>query len=439
MTMTPSVRFILDTALNCEETRHVEFKELKSQRPFDSIANTADEYAVAFLNSEGGRIYWGIRDTDKVVVGVTIPESERDRLRRYITNKLSEIQPQLDPSRFKITLHAVVSGNADLVVVELEVPAGNSSTPFYTASHECFVRLDGVKKKLSGQQLTDWILSRAAAPTSFGKTVEMDLHLVSLAKRVRRIFSEHGLQPGHLSRFFAIRKAPFTITLSDQQNDVSFLQWLNEPKIAWIAKTFGVRREWIDGEDGRIFEEQRYDKRPSKFLSDISRYTEALIYEEVPESCDAWFLRFGIDEDWKSKGHSGVFVVIRVPLARMSNEVTIYRYISDFEPYGWDNGRTAIQLRAWARLLFISKDMICYGREVPYELGQEIWGNSAFLHGIIESHNGCRHCRDDWHPEDYALYPTESCEAKPDSFFPHVIEFLRENGLAYEPTKLFRQ
>lgn len=101
--MTPPNSFILGDALRLEETRHVEFKEVKGTNPFSSISNAADEYAVAFLNSEGGRIYWGVRDNDKVVVGVEIPESDRDRLRRDVTNKLSEIQPQLDPGRFKLT------------------------------------------------------------------------------------------------------------------------------------------------------------------------------------------------------------------------------------------------------------------------------------------------------------------------------------------------
>ena len=43
-----------------EETRFYEFKEIKGGKPADSITNTADEYAVAFFNREGGRIFWGI-------------------------------------------------------------------------------------------------------------------------------------------------------------------------------------------------------------------------------------------------------------------------------------------------------------------------------------------------------------------------------------------
>jgi len=429
--------FVLGAFVSVDETRLLELKEVKGPNAIRAIVDVADEYAVAFLNSEGGRVLWGIRDADKMIVGVELTPADRDRLRRDITGKLGEIQPQLDPSRFKLTIHPVINGGPNFAVVELEIPAGKSNKPFYTGGHECFVRTDGVKKKLSGQQLTDWILSRAPAPASTGNDASTHPQLLALAQRVRRIFSGHGLQPAHLARFFKSRSAPFTITFTDQQNDATFLQWLDEEKIDWIARTFGIRREWIAGEDTRIFEEQCYDKRLNKFLGDVSRYTDVLIYDDISASCEAWFLRLGAGSDWTSKGHGRVMVVVRVPMARLSNELTVYRYISDFEPYPWDRGRTAVQLRAWARLLFISKGMTCYGRDLDYDVGQSLCGNGAFIHEILESHQHCLHCRDDWHPEDHALYPEESRAAKPDEFFPGVIEFLRENGLPYQPTRLF--
>jgi len=65
------MEFILNHQVPVEETRHFEFKEIKSAiGAVDNIVNTSDEYAVAFLNSEGGRIYWGIRDVDRTVVGI---------------------------------------------------------------------------------------------------------------------------------------------------------------------------------------------------------------------------------------------------------------------------------------------------------------------------------------------------------------------------------
>jgi hypothetical protein len=256
-----------------------------------------------------------------------------------------------------------------------------------------------------------------------------------LVHRVRRVFTGHGLLPAHLSQFFAIRNAPFEITFADQQNDTSFLRWLDDVKINWIAETFLVRREWIVGEDKRVFEEQRYDKSPQAFLSVIAEHTDALRAGSKGALADAWFIRFGVGSEWMSKGNAGVFVVVRVPLASLSDEVTVYRYVSDFEPYGWDEGRTAVQLRAWARLLF-GKGIDCFGREVSWETGQEIWGNSIFLHDLFEDRSRFKWCQDGWEPLSSSLQGDESALACPDAFFPKVLAFLKDHGLPHGVTRL---
>jgi hypothetical protein len=347
--------------------------------------------------------------------------------------KLRTIQPQIDPSQFELKLHSIEGAPPELRIVELSVPASAAPEPFFTAGNECFVRLDGISQRLSGPQLTAWI-KRRHPPLLHPAT---DPATLALAQRVRRVLFGHGLQPAHLARFFKLRSAPFTIALTDQQNDAAFLQWLNEDKIGWIARTFGVRREWIDGEDERIFEQQSYDRDPVKFLSTISTHVDQLVFEEVHDSPDAWFIRHGVGKEWGARGDHRVFVIVRVPLARFSNEVTIYRYLSDFLPYPWNEGRCAVQLRAWARLLAISKGIHCWGREVSLEAGNLIEDNSVFLHELLTDHQQVHRCREEWHPEDCALYPEESAVAAPDVFFPAVIDFLKTHRLPYEKTRLF--
>jgi hypothetical protein len=98
--------FILNRPVLIEETRHFEFKEVRSTAgAVDSIVNASDNYAVAFLNGEGGRVYWGIRNEDRVVVGVRLNYAERDKVRRDVTSKLNQIEPRVDPSRYRLELH----------------------------------------------------------------------------------------------------------------------------------------------------------------------------------------------------------------------------------------------------------------------------------------------------------------------------------------------
>jgi len=161
----PPLDFVLNRQVAIEETRHFEFKEVRTPTgAVDSIVNASDEYAVAFLNSEGGRIYWGIRDKDRVVVGVQLSFQDRDNLRRKVRSKLNEIEPKLDPAKYRIEIHKVRDDHGypvpDTWVVELVVPASGSTEPYYTAGGEAWVKVDGAKQKLKGIALTDFIKQR---------------------------------------------------------------------------------------------------------------------------------------------------------------------------------------------------------------------------------------------------------------------------------------
>jgi hypothetical protein len=159
----PLVRFELHEKVSLEETRHYEFKEVKGSNPIGSIGDVADQYAVAYLNSEGGRIYWGIRD-DREVVGVQLSHAQRDGLRRVIVDRLMGIQPEIAPSQFRIELHPVTkTGLAleDLYVVELIVPRAPSDQLYFTARNEAYLKTDAGKRKLSGPEMVQEVKRRA--------------------------------------------------------------------------------------------------------------------------------------------------------------------------------------------------------------------------------------------------------------------------------------
>jgi hypothetical protein len=159
-------KFVLNVAVPFEEDRRYEFKETTSARPANVIKNAADEYAVAFLNSEGGRIFWGIRDSDRAVVGVKLTSTERDQVRKEVVSKLAGIQPQIDIVRLRLEFHQIFDDNgvvADLFVVELSVPRGEPATIHFTSGDEAYIRSDGVKQKLKGPQIQQWILGRTKA------------------------------------------------------------------------------------------------------------------------------------------------------------------------------------------------------------------------------------------------------------------------------------
>jgi hypothetical protein len=158
-----SSKMIRNEVLSIDEDRECEFKEVKGSNPVDSIKNTVDEYAISFLNSEGGRILWGITDAQKMILGIHLTASQRDQLRREIVNKLVAIQPSVDPTAFRITFHQVYEDDTlvkDVFIVEVTIPKANTPTLHFSGSGETWVRIDGVKQKLKGPAIQDWLMRR---------------------------------------------------------------------------------------------------------------------------------------------------------------------------------------------------------------------------------------------------------------------------------------
>ena len=160
LTEPTQIHFIQNQPVPFEETLFYEFKEVKGRNPADSITKISDEYAVAFLNSEGGRIFWGIRDSDRITVGVTLDDQQRDEVRRKVSEKLGAIQPSI-VGHWQLELHPVydLQGETieDLWIIELLIPSPQRREVFYTSKGELHVKTEGGKKKLLGPAVTEFI------------------------------------------------------------------------------------------------------------------------------------------------------------------------------------------------------------------------------------------------------------------------------------------
>ncbi len=155
------VRFVRDLPVPFEETRFYEFKEIGGGNAIRSISDTSDIYTVAFLNyKKGGRIFWGIRNKDRITIGVPLNEQQRDELRVKVSEKLGAIQPSI-VGHWQFELHPVydLPGETieDLWVVELLVPPPQRKEVFYTGKGELHVKTEGGKKKLLGPAVTEFI------------------------------------------------------------------------------------------------------------------------------------------------------------------------------------------------------------------------------------------------------------------------------------------
>ena len=154
------IRFIHQQIVPFDETRFCEFKEIKGNNPSNPISKDSDEYAVAYLNREGGRIFWGVRDSDRITVGVKLDDGQRDRVRRIVSEKLGAIQPSI-VGYWQLELHPVYDLQSEIIenlwVIELLVSPPQRKDIYYTGSGALYVKTEGGKKKLIGPAVTEFI------------------------------------------------------------------------------------------------------------------------------------------------------------------------------------------------------------------------------------------------------------------------------------------
>jgi hypothetical protein len=167
------IEFVSGRRVVFQEKRRYEFKSVGAEHAVNTIANHADEYAVAFLNEgSGGRILWGI-ENDGGVTGVALDRQKCDEVRRVIEDKLATVQPSVSPSGFQVELHYVwqeEDGGSqhilnDRYVVELLVKPPHPSRLYTTAGGTVHVKTDAGKRKLVGDQVADFVRNRI--PASF--------------------------------------------------------------------------------------------------------------------------------------------------------------------------------------------------------------------------------------------------------------------------------
>lgn len=151
-------QFIEGEKVSFEEDLSHEFKEVKGSNPTKSIQNLVDEYIIAFLNSSGGSIFWGITD-QALVRSIKLNTEQKDNIRKTINSKVNTVEPAIDPTQIKVFFHNV-KGNDNSYVIEVSVPKSKSVGLYFNASGNTWVKINGCKQKLQGVALQNYILQR---------------------------------------------------------------------------------------------------------------------------------------------------------------------------------------------------------------------------------------------------------------------------------------
>lgn len=153
-------KMVKDKIVEMEENRIYEFKSVVSKNPAKAISDSAEDYICAYLNSNGGKLFYGIDDNGKVS-GVHLTKEDKDSLRKQISVKIAQIEPHIDPTSVVFYFHDVEDHNSiqleDQYVVEIIVPPSYEKQLYFTGSNKAWIKSDGVKQQLRSTALVDYI------------------------------------------------------------------------------------------------------------------------------------------------------------------------------------------------------------------------------------------------------------------------------------------
>lgn len=153
--------YILDKKLNLLEDTEYEFKEIRGGNPRGAISSNVSEYATAFLNSQGGRILYGITD-NSIVKGFKADSELIDNIQRVVYDSLRTIEPTLSADHFHLEFHQIYNSDSqlikDLYILEVVVPPSRDKNAIYfNKGKDLHIRVRGVKQQLKGTEIVSFI------------------------------------------------------------------------------------------------------------------------------------------------------------------------------------------------------------------------------------------------------------------------------------------
>ncbi|MCK5802898.1 MAG: hypothetical protein KAI66_08700 [Lentisphaeria bacterium] len=181
---------------------------------------------------------------------------------------------------------------------------------------------------------------RVAWDRLFGKPSTSEL----VACRFLKLMEEHGIKPLQLLRLLP---AEFGLTAADLQDEDSILGMLDDRVLTWLANTFSVKREWLEGEGEQIHRQPRDYKRLGPWLVEIG---EKGILDN---SLQLFLLHQKGQIPTNERGRRQPLILVLAHPFPEFDAHTVRRFVVSGE--GWDYGYlpSRLHLKALARLFFL--------------------------------------------------------------------------------------
>ncbi len=237
-----------------------------------------------------------------------------------------------------------------------------------------------------------------------------------VAERFLQVFREHGIEAAQIPRLLP------QVRLEDLQSPERLLAILTPDLLDQVAKLFGIRIQWLEGQDDRIYEYLATYKEPQILLDHLRSLWQQPSWANAI-GCPLRILSTTKRLDYRDDQRHKLAPVLIEPIATLDDE-TIYRYHVYQDGFSWDHLPARIELKAIALVTYkalhkpipiypISQrdmDDLLEGRRIPRSLLGSYLSTDPSL-------------------EDYVLDNDESVVAKEIDELPAVREYTIRVGL----------
>ncbi len=214
---------------------------------------------------------------------------------------------------------------------------------------------------------------------------------LELAYRIIALFEAHDVSRTQIYRLLG-KEFP---DIKPSLNAEALQPLISAELIAHVAGLFGVRKAWLEGEAGRIYEPLCHYKNISAYVDFIGKLKD----RNPDDLCFLTALKPAHTVDDLYLDGPDIALFFSEPIAEIDDK-TIYRYHPMYGPLPWDHSPALYHLCAFFNIAYEGRILPLKGYSVPQKhLAKVAAGEAIPMHHVKIS--GI------WHPEDYA-YPAGS-------------------------------
>lgn len=393
-----------------EEDLLVDYKEtVDTDSEKEWLGLTKD--AMAFANTYGGYIVFGVRDKSFEVVGLTddVAQTLSDtnqalqKLNRFVSPEFRSIRSKRFGKKEKtiVAWHIPESeGKTHIITKEGAFRSPTGETRVILHQGTTYTRRSAGNQILDPESLEDIIKRRiehygrplfgAQAPGPLDKEVK------AMVDRFIQVYEAHGVRITQLPRLVPTH---FGLHLADVSSDASLLPKLTVGLATWTCDAFGVKMAWIEGDAAEMYDTPDFYKNACDFIDLVAAIRKRAGEVKVVA------LKAVAELDSASDGEQPVGILLKEPIAELNGD-PVYRYHPVYADWNWSYWKSRFEFKSLIRVCW-DLDIVPWGYDLSPEEITKIGDGKCFPGPVIQKLHGYT-----WHPEDYVLKPSESLVAK---------------------------